>query len=142
MAMLIAGWEGHYTQFSALVPALHRAGWTVVTVDPPGHGTAEGRYSNPALFARALHVAATELGTPDVLIGHSMGGIAAMLAVHQGLNARQLVTVATPDAVAGPIDRFAGRCEGRECLRGGAGSLGLGGGAGSLGLGGGAPEAR
>ncbi|MEC9408727.1 MAG: alpha/beta hydrolase [Pseudomonadota bacterium] len=107
MAMLIAGWEGHYTQFSALVPALHRAGWTVVTVDPPGHGSAGGRHSNPALFARALHVAAAELGTPDVLMGHSMGGIAAMLAVHQGLNARQLVTVATPDAVAGPIDRFA-----------------------------------
>lgn len=107
MAMLIAGWEGHYTQFSALVPALQRAGWTVVTVDPPGHGAAGGRHSNPALFARALHVAAAELGTPDVLIGHSMGGIAAMLAVHQGLNARQLVTVATPDAVAGPIDRFA-----------------------------------
>jgi dipeptidyl aminopeptidase/acylaminoacyl peptidase len=85
--LLIHGWESARDRTLPNVPVLHSAGFHVLTVEVRGHGV------NPAeelpltageFGADATAAARYLLGRPDVtaagILGHSMGGIGALLA--------------------------------------------------------------
>ncbi|MBB2495005.1 alpha/beta fold hydrolase [Aquipseudomonas ullengensis] len=105
--LLLHGWEGRPTQFAHLVRALVRAGYGVVALDGPAHGRSPGYEANVVLFARALLEAASELPPLRAVIGHSMGGAAALLATQLGLRTEALVTIAAPARILGALRRFA-----------------------------------
>lgn len=107
LALLIHGWEGHHTQLHALAGTLLKNGYSAVMVDPPAHGDAGGERASPQHFADALKSAANTVEPIRLLIGHSMGGLAATLAVSQGLQVSHLVTIAAPADVASTIDGLA-----------------------------------
>jgi pimeloyl-ACP methyl ester carboxylesterase len=73
------GWV--YDDFA--VPFIE-AGHRVVAPDLPGHGAQAGRTAVAGLsmsdYAAAIASAAAKLETPPVLLGHSLGGLVAMLA--------------------------------------------------------------
>lgn len=105
--LLMHGWEGRPTQFAALITALVDAGYTVVALDGPAHGRSPGREANVLLFARAMLEAAAELPPLQAVIGHSMGGASAMLAVQLGLRTETLVSIAAPARILGVLRGFA-----------------------------------
>jgi pimeloyl-ACP methyl ester carboxylesterase len=105
--LLMHGWEGRPTQFAALISALVDAGYTVVALDGPAHGRSPGREANVLLFARAMLEAAAELPPLQAVIGHSMGGASAMLAVQLGLRTETLVSIAAPARILGVLRGFA-----------------------------------
>jgi pimeloyl-ACP methyl ester carboxylesterase len=105
--LLMHGWEGRPTQFAALINALVDAGYTVVALDGPAHGRSPGREANVVLFARAMLEAAAELPPLQAVIGHSMGGASAMLAVQLGLRTETLVSIAAPARILGVLRGFA-----------------------------------
>ncbi|WP_271105333.1 alpha/beta fold hydrolase [Pseudomonas tohonis] len=105
--LLMHGWEGRPTQFASLIDALVRAGYGVIALDAPAHGRSPGREANIVLFARALLEAAEDLPPLHGVIGHSMGGASAMLAIQLGLRPRALVTVAAPSRILGMLRGFA-----------------------------------
>lgn len=105
--LLMHGWEGRPTQFAALIMALVDAGYTVVALDGPAHGRSPGREANVLLFARAMLEAAAELPPLQAVIGHSMGGASAMLAVQLGLRTETLVSIAAPARIHGVLRGFA-----------------------------------
>jgi pimeloyl-ACP methyl ester carboxylesterase len=59
------------------------------------------------LFARAMLEAAAELPPLQAVIGHSMGGASAMLAVQLGLRTETLVSIAAPARILGVLRGFA-----------------------------------
>jgi len=103
---LLHGWEGRHSQFHALLPALREQGYSVLTIDPPGHGRCPGARSNPRLFAEALHAASNSGHQAIAVIGHSMGAAASMLATAQGLPSEALVLIAGPSNVRDVIAGF------------------------------------
>jgi len=105
--LLMHGWEGRPTQFAALINALVDAGYTVVALDGPAHGRSPGHEANVLLFARAMLEAAAELPPLQAVIGHSMGGASAMLAVQLGLRTETLVSIAAPARILGVLRGFA-----------------------------------
>lgn len=105
--LLMHGWEGRPTQFASLIDALVQAGYGVIALDAPAHGRSPGREANIVLFARALLEAAEDLPPLYGVIGHSMGGASAMLAIQLGLRPRALVTVAAPSRILGMLRGFA-----------------------------------
>ncbi|WP_210639651.1 alpha/beta fold hydrolase [Pseudomonas sp. Tri1] len=105
--LVMHGWEGRPTQFAALITALVDAGYTVVALDGPAHGRSPGREANVLLFARAMLEAAAELPPLQAVIGHSMGGASAMLAVQLGLRTETLVSIAAPARILGVLRGFA-----------------------------------
>ena len=105
--LLMHGWEGRPTQFASLIDALVQAGYGVIALDAPAHGRSPGREANIVLFARALLEAAEDLPPLHGVIGHSMGGASAMLAIQLGLRPRALVTVAAPSRILGMLRGFA-----------------------------------
>ncbi|MGG2400003.1 alpha/beta hydrolase [Pseudomonas sp. SH1-B] len=105
--LLMHGWEGRPTQFASLIHGLVDAGYGVVALDGPAHGRSPGREANVVLFARALLEAASELPPLRAVIGHSMGGASALLAIQMGLRTDALVSIAAPSRILGVLRGFA-----------------------------------
>jgi pimeloyl-ACP methyl ester carboxylesterase len=93
--LLVHGWSGRGSQLGAFVAPLVEAGWRVVTCDLPAHGDATGRSTHGVQLSRAVRVVA-ESERPTTVIAHSLGGIAATIAVHDGLALEHLILLAAP----------------------------------------------
>lgn len=93
---LLHGWGGRGAQLRAFATALADAGFRAVMLDAPGHGGSPGWQSGIPEFAEALRATADHLGPLHGVVGHSLGGIAALLALAEGLPARRAVIVAAP----------------------------------------------
>ncbi len=106
--LALHGWEGRATQYGALAERLRAVDADVVALDGPAHGRSPGARANPVAFARSLLDADRELGPFDVVVGHSMGGAAAALAIAWGLRVRGAVLIASPASLLGVLQRFAG----------------------------------
>lgn len=105
--LLMHGWEGRPTQFASLIEALVASGYTVVALDGPAHGRSPGNEAHVVLFARAMLEAAAELPPLRAVIGHSMGGASAMLAVQLGLRTETLVSISAPARILDLLRGFA-----------------------------------
>lgn len=92
--LIIHGWGSRGARFVDLGGALLASGHRVVTFDAPGHGASAGRLSSGPEFARAAIAVATAVGPISAVVGHSLGGFAAALAIQGGLAARRAVFIA------------------------------------------------
>ncbi len=100
--VLVHGWGANHESVLPLAGPLLRAGHPVFVFDVRIHGE-----SPPAPFITARHYRddvlaaigkASELlpGRPLVLVGHSMGGVASILAVAEGADVVGLVSISAP----------------------------------------------
>lgn len=92
--LLVHGWGSRGARFVELGGVLLSSGYRVVTFDAPGHGASSGRLSSGPEFARAAVAVANGVGGVSVVVGHSLGGFAAALAIKGGLAARRAVFIA------------------------------------------------
>src|SRR5258708_9115114 len=79
--LLVHGWGSRGARFIDLGNTLLGRGYRVVTFDAPGHGESTGRLSSGPEFARAALAVASEVGPVSYVVGHSLGGFAAALAM-------------------------------------------------------------
>jgi pimeloyl-ACP methyl ester carboxylesterase len=93
------GWEGRATQWGVFAELATAAGFEVLAVDAPGHGHSEGRSSHIGEFVRVLLEADQNYGPFVAVVGHSMGGAAAGLALASGLRAERAVLISSPSAI-------------------------------------------
>ncbi len=107
VTLMLHGWEGRPTQFARFVQPLLERGRQVIALSPPAHGRSPGSEAHVLLFAQALQEAAAELRGVETVIGHSMGGAAALIALRQGLRAERAIALAAPSALTGALGRFA-----------------------------------
>jgi pimeloyl-ACP methyl ester carboxylesterase len=100
VALLAHGYSGTKENLFWYASALSEAGFVCYSVDLPGHGESQQLFS-PLNAAQAIGRVAHDLGTVDVLIGHSMGGIAGGEAVREGLLQPKLMIAVGADAHLG-----------------------------------------
>ena len=105
--LLAHGWSDFALRFLPLVNALRAAGFAVVTFDQPGHGRSSGATATLPEFARCIGAVGKHFGPAAAIIGHSMGGAAAAIALHDGLEAERAILIAPPADLAAAADRFA-----------------------------------
>jgi pimeloyl-ACP methyl ester carboxylesterase len=107
-AVLLAhGWGGHAAQMRAFVQPLLSAGFRVIAYDQPAHGLSEGRLTGLPDFAGALGAVAAWHGNVRHVIAHSLGGVAAALALSRGLPVERAVLISPPSDLVGYSRRFA-----------------------------------
>ena len=94
--VLVHGWGSRAGRFSAMAPVLAQSGFRVVAYDGPAHGRSTGRLASLPEFARALGAVGRSVGSVYGLVGHSLGGAAATLALRDGLHAERIVLLAAP----------------------------------------------
>ena len=109
---LLHGWAGHRGQLEPLVPGLVGRGFTVVAFDAPSHGRsgpgAHGpRSSSIPEFAAALEAVVAAHGPAEGIVAHSLGSVAAAVALCDGLRAGRVVMIAPMASPASYAQYFA-----------------------------------
>lgn len=107
VVLMMHGWQGRPSQFRRFIAPLLAAGRQVIALEAPGHGRSPGPESNVYLFAQALLDAAAELRGVESVVGHSMGGSAALIAMGEQQYAERAVVIGSPASLARVLDRFA-----------------------------------
>ena len=92
--LLFHGWGGKAAQFFAFIPELQQRGFSVVAFDAPAHGNSGGQLTSGPAFARASLELVRRVGPVEGLVAHSLGAMAAAIALAQGLLARRVVMLA------------------------------------------------
>lgn len=98
IVLLAHGWESHAGRWRKVAPLLVQAGFQVVAVDAPAHGRSEGRHFTMLKYADVLRAVFQRFGPIDTVIGHSVGGAAAIWAMgtlSPALRPRQAVILAS-----------------------------------------------
>lgn len=97
MVLITHGWGSKAADFTELIIALRELpDTTVIAFDVPGNGSSEGELSNGELFAKAALAVIAAYGTPTVMIGHSLGGMANIIALTRMIKLPRLVISITP----------------------------------------------
>ena len=88
------GWSSQGTRILPWVGALRDAGYAVVAFDQPAHGRSGGETSHLPEFACTLFAVVQRFGPAAAVIGHSLGGAAAAVALARGLRAGRAILIA------------------------------------------------
>lgn len=96
VVVLAHGWNGRASQFAVLVRELTAAGYRVVAFDAPAHGDSAGRATYLIDWVDILLQLQRRHGGLHAVVGHSFGGLAALVAVTDGVKVDRVVTIAAP----------------------------------------------
>lgn len=106
--LLVHGWSGHWSQFSALMAHLGRDAFSFYALQMPGHGSERDGVSHVGEFITALRQALEVMGEPvEVLIGHSMGASAAAFVLSERGDIGKTVLIAPPTDFHDVVNRMA-----------------------------------
>jgi pimeloyl-ACP methyl ester carboxylesterase len=112
-AYLVHGWGGWWQQLSAHVQPLLDRGMCVVAFDAPSHGdSAPGRFGSRSTtfveMSEGLGAVVRDFGRPSLVLAHSAGAMAALLALDAGtVRPEALALIAPPTSVPPMMDFFA-----------------------------------
>lgn len=101
------GWASSGVRIAAWVPALRAAGLAVVAFDHVAHGASPGTRATLPVFTDALLSVGQHFGPARAIVGHSLGGAAAMLALARGLQAERAILIAPAADPIAAAHRFA-----------------------------------
>lgn len=89
------GWGSKAADFNELISQLKEIpDVQVIAFDAPANGSSEGQLSNLLLFVQAIEAVVQKTGTPDVFIGHSLGGMANVIALNNlGIKPSLLISI-------------------------------------------------
>jgi pimeloyl-ACP methyl ester carboxylesterase len=104
--LLVHGWQGRGAQLAAFVEPLVAAGHRVVCWDAPAHGESPESYATVVAIGFALSRFARSQGNLHAIVAHSLGGLAASIAIQEGIQVSKLVLVASPSSMQRIFDRF------------------------------------
>ncbi len=94
---LTHGWGSKAADFNELITALTTIeDLEIIAFDAPGNGSSEGDLSNLLLFKQAVHAIVLHYGKPDIVIGHSLGAMANVIALREMQITPSLLISLTP----------------------------------------------
>lgn len=107
VVLAMHGWSGRPTQFAGFIQPLLAAGRQVIALEAPAHGRSPGREAHAMSFVEAILESAGEIKGLESVLGHSMGGAAALYAAHLGLPVQRVATIGAPASFHRVLARFA-----------------------------------
>ncbi|QTX03369.1 alpha/beta hydrolase [Agromyces archimandritae] len=107
--LLMHGWRGRAAQFAPLIRELRGSGFRLVSFDAPGHGASPGRTTDMRDYLAAVDAVSARHGSLHAIVAHSLGALAAAVAVHEGAaTTGRLVTIAGLSAARSVTHSFTG----------------------------------
>ena len=104
--LLVHGWSGRGTQLAKLGQELAAKGYEAISFDAPAHGRSRQKQTHLMEFVAVISKLEKEFGPFEAAVGHSLGGMALMNALQEGLQLKQLVTIGAPATTPGVIRDF------------------------------------
>ncbi|WP_395056484.1 alpha/beta fold hydrolase [Flavobacterium sp.] len=97
--LLVHGWSGRGTQLVKFADELIKLGYSTISFDAPAHGKSGTKTTlMPEFIASILELEKT-YGSFEFAIGHSLGGMALLNSVKQGLKIKKLVVIGSGDKI-------------------------------------------
>jgi pimeloyl-ACP methyl ester carboxylesterase len=95
--LLVHGWAGTASDMAPIAAALVRAGYRTVLFDMPGHGDSEkGGRTNLYVYIQTLEALGHLIGPIHTVVGHSLGGCAAAIALGERMLTAQRAVLLAP----------------------------------------------
>lgn len=109
--LLIHGWSGRGTQLFKIADKLLENGFMTISFDAPAHGKSTGKTTMMNEFVKTALFLEKEFGPFEIAIGHSLGGMAVLNAVKQGLNIKKAIVIGAGDVITDIIKEFVAKIE-------------------------------
>lgn len=105
--LLAHGWESNSARWKKLIIALKKRGFNVIALDAPAHGKSGSSVFNAMLYAEFINVVAKRF-SPDIVIGHSVGGMAAAYFQHkyQFADLKKIILLGSPSEFQDVFKRY------------------------------------
>ena len=105
--LLAHGWESNASRWSYLLKDLRAQDYTVIALDAPAHGNSGGKVFNAVLYSEFISET-VKYFNPEVLIGHSVGGMASIFCLHnyQSPSVTKLISLRAPAHFDGVFSRY------------------------------------
>lgn len=107
VVLFIHGWSGRGSQVAAFAEPLTAAGYTVMSVDAPGHGNTPGDRTNILECAAVVQAFNFRYGPLYAAITHSFGGMVLAYAMNKGVSVERVVCISAPAHVDYLLESFA-----------------------------------
>jgi pimeloyl-ACP methyl ester carboxylesterase len=106
--LLAHGWESNTYRWNELIGILKKLDYNIIGVDAPAHGRSGSRRFNAILYSEFIHVAAKRFKA-NVIIGHSVGGMSALIQQQKYKNPhlKKIVLLGSPSNFTGILNRYA-----------------------------------
>lgn len=109
--LLVHGWSGRGTQLVKFADALIAKGYSTISFDAPAHGKSDTKTTiMPEFIATNLELEKL-YGPFEFAIGHSLGGMALLNSVKQGLKIKKLVVIGSGDKIVDILHDFVRKLE-------------------------------
>lgn len=79
--LFLHGWESNAARWHKYIRAANNAGFRVQAIDAPASGHSDGKLLNVLLYSRAVKKFIAENEAPYAIVGHSLGGAAAVMSL-------------------------------------------------------------
>jgi pimeloyl-ACP methyl ester carboxylesterase len=89
-----------------LAQTLIEAGFCVVLFDVPAHGEAAGTMTDPVEVRDFLRKVCGQLVDVHAVVGHSLGALWGLSAIHDGVRAKAFVAISSPSTCRFLVDKF------------------------------------
>ena len=105
--LLAHGWESNSARWKNLIKSLNKKNYNVIAIDAPAHGKSGGKLFNAVVYSEFINVIAKRF-QPDILIGHSVGGMATVLFQHkyQMESVKKIILLGAPSEFTGVLQRY------------------------------------
>lgn len=105
--LLAHGWESNTSRWDYILEDLKSEGYTIIALDAPAHGNSSGKQFNAILYSEFINVVAKKF-QPEVILGHSVGGMATVFCMHNNdlPFVKKLVLLGAPAHFTGVFHRY------------------------------------
>jgi len=105
--LLAHGWESNATRWHDLIKLLKAQNHTIVALDAPAHGKSGSTEFNAILYAEFINHVIKKY-QPEIIIGHSVGGLSTIFCMHQNVSQSvdKLVMLGSPAHFRGVFKRY------------------------------------
>ncbi|WP_296382309.1 alpha/beta hydrolase [Winogradskyella sp.] len=105
--LLAHGWESNASRWDYILQALKAQDYNIIALDAPAHGRSGGKQFNAVLYSEFINVV-IEKFQPEVIIGHSVGGMASVFSVHNHelSSVKKMILLGAPAHFTGVFTRY------------------------------------
>ncbi|RNC83564.1 MAG: alpha/beta hydrolase [Winogradskyella sp.] len=104
---LAHGWESNASRWSYLLDTLKEKDYNIYAIDAPVHGMSDGKEFNALLYSECINSVA-KIIQPEVIIGHSVGGMATTFCLHNHdlPSVKKIALLGAPAHFTGVFSRY------------------------------------
>ena len=99
--LLVHGWESNTHRWKTLIEKLQAKNYNIYAFDAPAHGNSKGNYIHVPLYTKCVEEVVKQF-SPEIVIGHSIGGMTTVFHQHQfpNTNIKKLVLLGPPSELS------------------------------------------